>query len=136
MPDDKKWCKKRSQMYITYNSAMNDIYLVIMQAVATLFTKNYTVSISQKQMSGSGSCHIGRNAEIVLMINNLIRNQTSLFFKKNMEINIRRKSQKIFKLLPLKCGSGIGDRCDKGLFYFVVNLLVLVHYFWQCAFRK
>lgn len=57
MPDDKKWCKKRSQMYITYNSmnsminsmiSMNDIDLIIMQAVATLYTKNYTVSISQK----------------------------------------------------------------------------------------
>ena len=57
MPDDKKWCNKRSQMHITYNSmnsminsmiSMNDIYFIIMQAVATLFTKNYTVSISQK----------------------------------------------------------------------------------------
>lgn len=28
--------------------SMNDIDLVIMQAVATLYTKNYTVSISQK----------------------------------------------------------------------------------------
>lgn len=83
-------------------------------------------------MSGSGSCHIGRNAEIVLIINNLIRSQTSLLFK-NMEVNIRRKSQKIFKLLPLKCGSGIGDGCDKGLLYFVVNLLVLFHYFRQCS---
>ena len=83
-------------------------------------------------MSGSGSCHIGRNAEIGSIISNLIRSQTSLFLK-NVEVNIRRKIQKIFKLLPLKCGSGIGDRCDKGLLYFVVNLLVLVHYFWQCA---